>query len=96
MRPAWLLLLLTGCHSAEDPKHVQNLLDRTPLPAAKLRAILEIKPGELEIVGGPAPDSLDDPAPPLWELPGTYWIARASSSALTKVLTVAMRTDSTT
>ena len=68
MRRAWLLLLLAGCRRDENPEYIQSLLTQTPIPTARIRELLEIKPGELEVVGGPPPEVLDFPSAPLWRL----------------------------
>ncbi|HEX7902166.1 MAG TPA: hypothetical protein VF950_30685 [Planctomycetota bacterium] len=60
------LLLLAACGRAEDAGRVQDLLSRTPIPLDRLRDALEIKPGELEILGGDPPALYDPSAPPLW------------------------------
>jgi len=71
MRRAWLLLLLTGCHRGENPEYIQSLLAQTPIPTDRLREILEIKPGELEIEGGPPHRALDTRSLPQWVLVNT-------------------------
>ena len=63
---ALCLLLLTSCGRAEDAERVRDLLSRTPIPVDRLRDAFEIKPGELELLGGDPPAFYDASAPPVW------------------------------
>ncbi len=79
------LILLAACRPPSSPDYIKDLLSQTPIPLDKLTEVLCLRQGDLQLVGGPAPEVLDYPSAPLWKLRNVsgrdLWIYRKELAA---------------